>query len=622
MMQALNHSSKTLLLCAFCCLYFYTSAQNFYSTNPEYLSSKPEKDNLISDFKLSYPDTSINNLHNFFSRNFLGNIGLPSPNYTLNYGTNNLGFNLYANPYKTNSFNESDIEYFTTKGPYANLTGITGSKKLQIFNLLFTNNFKENLNVTLKFSRYTSQGFYLKQQSYTNNFYLSGNYFSKNKRFGYYAFILNNANKNKENGGIESDSLNQKTLLENKELLPVKITDAVRDNRELKFMINPYLRLNKKHDSVRYFNHFIQLNSSFSKKSFKYSDENIETDKFYSLMYLDTLRTNDSTNIYTVTNNINYTATKSNFCFSIGYKNELNAVWQKADSLFTNHIASTDLFWKIKFKNADSIIKNEKEFTSYLNAQYIFNGANNGNYKVESRNTFVFNKQKNTYVFFNALAEERSADYIYNYWVSNHFTWFNNGYKPQQQIQAKLGFHLNNNFTADIFIQNITNYLFFNNVARPEQYSKTLTNFGFNLNFTHVFFKHMGIGLNYIFQNTSNPTYIRLPQNQGIVKLFYTGNLFKNNLQLQLGSQLQMYQSFYSYNYMPSTQAFYLQENFKTSPYPFLDIYLNARIKPATFFIKVENVLFGFAGTNYAFAPGYYQTDRAFRLGISWSFFD
>ena len=300
----------------------------------------------------------------------------------------------------------------------------------------------------------------------------------------------------------------------------------------------------------------------------------------------------------------------------------MNTVWQKADSLFTNHIAGTDLFWKIKFKNADSIIKNEKEFTSYLNAQYIFSGANNGNYKIESRNTVVFNKQKNTYVFFNALAEERSADYIYNYWVSNHFTWFNNDYKPQQQIQAKLGFHFNNNFTADIFTQNITNYLFFNNVALPEQYSKAFTNFGFNLNFTHVFFKHIGISLNYIFQNTSNPTYIRLPQNQGIAKLFYTGNLFKNNLQLQLGSQLQIYQSFYSYNYMPSTQAFYLQENFKTSPYPFLDVYLNARIKPVTFFIKAENILFGFAGTNYAFAPGYYQTDRAFRFGISWTFFD
>jgi hypothetical protein len=89
-----------------------------------------------------------------------------------------------------------------------------------------------------------------------------------------------------------------------------------------------------------------------------------------------------------------------------------------------------------------------------------------------------------------------------------------------------------------------------------------------------------------------------------------------------MGAQLQLYEAFYSYGYMPSTQAYYLQEGFSTETYPFVDVYLNVRIRPVSVFLKIENLLQGYAGYNYAFLPGYYQPDRAFRFGINWLFFD
>ena len=114
-----------------------------------------------------------------------------------------------------------------------------------------------------------------------------------------------------------------------------------------------------------------------------------------------------------------------------------------------------------------------------------------------------------------------------------------------------------------------------------------------------------------------------MPENISTLNLFYSSTFFHNNLQLQFGSQLQSYQSFSAYGYMPSSQVFYLQnESFKTQFYPFLDIYLNARIHPVSFFFKVENVLQGSVGNNYSFVKGYFQTDRAFRFGITWMFFD
>ncbi|MDO9000796.1 MAG: putative porin [Bacteroidota bacterium] len=615
---------KKLWFWLFFCSAFISSSQSFYSTDSKYLSSKTEKNNLLSKYRYTYPDTSINNLHNYFPRNFLGNVGLPSPTYLLTYGTNNIGFNFYTPPTQNDIYTESQVEYYRSKGPYANLIGVAGSKKFQAFKMLFTHTYKEKVNVTLKFSRYTSQGFYLKQQTYTNNFYLSSNATSKNNRLGYYFYILTNGNKNKENGGILQDSLTDKTLLENKELLAVRLNGANRENKEIKVMFNPFIKLNKGQDSTTKLNHFIQSKSTFASNIYKYNDDNIAIDKYYTIMYLDTAKTRDSSHVLKILNEINYSAitTNSNFAISVGYKNEINHVWQKADSLFFNHIATADIAYRKSIRGTDSLNTNGKEIESFFNFQYVFGGANIGNYKVESRTILNLNKSKNRLIYFNLLAENRSADYIYNYWISNHFSWFNNGYHSQQQTQAVLGFYLNKNITTSVFVQNINNYLFFDNVALPRQYSKPITNVGVRLTYTKVFLKHIGLSLNYIFQNTTNTTYIRMPRNQGIAKLFYTGNLFKNNLQLQIGSQLQAYQSFYSYGYMPATQTFYLQEGFKTETYPFVDVYINARIRPVSFFLKVENALYGFAGTKYALTQGYYQTDRAFRFGISWSFFD
>ncbi|MEO6303312.1 MAG: putative porin [Bacteroidia bacterium] len=610
-------------LCFFSC--FVSFSQTYYSVDPTYLSFKSEKNNLITNYHNFYPDTSINNLHNFFARNFSGNIGLPSSNYLLSYGTNDLGFNLYPSVYKNDMYADNQVNYYRTKGPYANLTGIAGSKKLQIFKMLFTHTYKDKVNITLKFSRYTSQGFYLRQQSYTNNFYLSSNYKNKSSRLGYYFYVLANGNKNKENGGIRADSLSDKTLLDNKELFPVKLNGATRDNRELRVMFNPYLKLNKGNDSSR-INHFIQVKSTFASNAYKYTDDNIATDKYYTIIYLDTARTHDSTHVRKFINEISYAAvtTNSNFALSFGYKNEINQVWQKADSVFSNNIVTADLVFRktLTPEEAQVEARNKKDIQSHFNFQYIFNGANKGNYKIESKTVLSLNKGKQRYVYLNILAEERSADYIYNYWVSNHFSWFNNGFKPQQQTQAILGINLNKYISTSVFVQNLNNYLYFDNVALAAQYSKPITNMGLNINLSKVFFKHLGLSLNYILQNTSNTSYVRLPKNQATAKLFYTGILFKNNLQLQIGSQVQIYDSFYAYGYMPSTQAFYLQENFRTTPYPFVDVYINARIRPVAFFLKVENAAYGFTGTKYAFMPGYLQTDRAFRLGISWTFFD
>ena len=599
-------------------------AQVRYSTKTDYLKVKEEQNNVISPYQPVFPDTIVTDLSNFFPRNFMGNIGLPSPNYMLDFGTDQLGFRFFDAPTGNDRFKEKQVEYYRTQGPYAALTGITGAKQLQAFKLLFTHTYKEKVNVTLKLNRYSSMGFYKRQQTYANNFFLSSNYTAGHKRLGYYFYVLNNGNRNQENGGIKDGLLTDSTVKISKELLPVTLSAANRDNRETKLMINPWFRLNRRADSLNGTDHYLYIKSTVSFNTYRYRDSRIKEDNYYKLFYLDTLSTKDSSNVRKLSNELGYALITSDgkLLLSAGYKNEINRVWQKADSVFLNHIVSADFVYRTGPKLSDTSRNTGRGLEFSLTTQYVASGSNTGNYKIESKNCYNFNRLKNRSIFINLLYEERNPDYIYNYWISNHFQWFNNKYNPQRQFQTNLGVNLGSSFSASLFYQNVNKYLYFDVVAMPRQYPKAITNAGLRLQYRRIILKHIGVSASYTFQNTSHENYIRIPRNSGTVQLFYHGNLFKNNLQLQIGSQVQAYQSFMAYAYMPSTQVFYLQNNFKTETYPFVDVYLNARIRPVSFFIKLENILNGRFGTNYSLVPGYYQTDLAFRFGLTWTFFD
>lgn len=614
-------------------LFTNAKAQVAYSTDSSYFKTKTEQNNLLAVYRNNYPDSSITEFHNYLPRNFMGNIGLPSPNYLFNYGTENLGFVLFSPPVYNDKFRESDIHYFRTKGPYVDITGIAGSKELQILKLFFTHTYK-GVNVTLKFNRRTSTGFYKLQQTSTNNLFLTSNYTTKNGRAGYYFYLLNNANKNVENGGLHDTLLNDSTMRVHKDLMQVRITSANRSNSETKIMLNPYFRLNKHSDTLSKIDHFVQIKSKLNFQSFRYKDNAIARDDFYSVRNFDTLITNDSSHITQFVNEINYAlmSVNKNFGLSAGYKYEYTTFRQyvRKDSLnsmlyenfFGNHILTADAFYRKDFLVKDTLDTKQKFFQSKLNAQYVVSGFYSGNAKAESNSVFTFNAKKHNQVYLDVLFEKRNPDFIYNRWISNHFVWLNNAYNAQTQFQTKFGICLYQLFTVSAFYQSVSNYLYFDNVATPQQYAGTINNAGLSANFSKIFFKHLGIGLNYLYQNTSNPNIVRIPQHTLSAKLFVNGNLFKNSLQLQFGVQAQQYSAFYAYNYMPATEVFYLQNQIQVTEYPYVDVYLNARVRPVSVFLKMENALQNFVGNNYFLVPGYYQPDRAFRFGLRWVFFD
>jgi hypothetical protein len=115
---------------------------------------------------------------------------------------------------------------------------------------------------------------------------------------------------------------------------------------------------------------------------------------------------------------------------------------------------------------------------------------------------------------------------------------------------------------------------------------------------------------------------IRIPNFISENSLYYENDLFKKALRLQVGASLYYTSAYYADAYMPVTDQFYLQDKKKYGNYPFVDVFINARIKTVRIFFKMDHINSGFSGKKYVLTPGYPYPERAFKFGVSWRFFD
>ena len=593
-------------------------SQTFYPNNSSFLRVLSASGQINqSNFTDNPADSVITNYQNYYPRNTSGNLGLPSAQLDFLYKVKSLGFKMYDAPYHNDMINADDVLFYQTQGPYANLSGIAGSKQEQMFKLLFSNSFKNKLNLTLTFNRYSGLGFYKRQQSFTNNFYTSSNYTNKSGRVGYYAYFLFNKVKHLENGGISNDSLFESNTLVNKQLIPVNLSQAKREVRQTNIYVNPWFKLNKSSDSSSIISHFIDYQFTYNGNFSKYVDAASAIDNYYSVFYIDTLQTKDSTHWRTVTNALNYSVKINpiNTKFKFGVKQEINQVYQYIDSTFNNIIADAGVYIT------------DKNYLGFLKASYIANGSNASDYSIEFNNkyTLAFGEKlfKSRLVLkLNAQIEKRHPDFIYNTWYSNHFQW-TNAFNPIEKTQSEFSISSQDKrFEAGVIGQQYNNYIFFNEQAQAQQHNNQINNLLLFIKKDILLFKHLGIGAKYNYQSSSHQNIVCVPNHQVNGALYYQGNLFKNALNIQIGFSAQYFSDFYAYAYMPALNQYYVQTQEQIGEYTYLDFFINARIKPVRFFVKIDHVNQGLMGKNYTLTPGYLQNDRAFKFGLNWLFFD
>jgi len=217
----------------------------------------------------------------------------------------------------------------------------------------------------------------------------------------------------------------------------------------------------------------------------------------------------------------------------------------------------------------------------------------------------------------------------YNHWGSNNFEW-NNSFKKEFRVDVGTSFkYPGRNTELKFNYAIIKNYADFDTTAFPSQFSGGLSIAAITLkNELRIWKFHLASDV--IFQKSSNSEILDLP----LVTLRAAGyfeHLFRftrtgGKLNAQLGADVTYNSLYYPYSYMPATGVFYRQALVKAGDYPYINLFLNFKVKRTRIFIMFDHfnarLMGGNLKYNFYYVPNYPMNIRMLRYGLAWTFYD
>ena len=213
-----------------------------------------------------------------------------------------------------------------------------------------------------------------------------------------------------------------------------------------------------------------------------------------------------------------------------------------------------------------------------------------------------------------------SQPYLLQDYISNHFAWSNKFGKTRRYL---IGGDLHIPWTSTNFsigVENIQNYVYFNPEALPEQFGGNIQVFSASLNQELKFgILHWNNTLYY--QKSSNSDVLPLPDFTIYSNLFIKFIAFRV-LKLQVGVDCDYYTSYKALNYQPATMSFHVQgdDPIKVGNYPFINVYVNARLYKTRFYVQYSHLNQGWFSKNSFLMPHYPMNPRRLELGLSIDF--
>lgn len=582
-------------------IYRFTEAEYFH-------------DSLIDRISLK-----IDNIHRYettphgYPLLFTGNMGHAgySPIYSMQGLTSihksiNQGFDPYL-------LHRENINYYQTDIPYTSLSYLTGSKREEAVRVVHSRNFGKKLNVGVKLDKTGSQGFYLNQNLRTTFFDFSTNFKSRDNRYGFLANYYYNKIDANENGGYPDTQ----TLPETGELDDPQLTNGTTSLREQGLMLKQYFDLGKTtvdSDDYKTFEPRVRIGYEVAYLDAYRQFKDLRPDSnFYDHIYYDSLETNDS--VYT--RNFNH-------AISLGFLlagNELKVQYKQ--ELFT---LGLPLFERLEMENnmagAAYTFTMNKALAS-VSADYVLSGFNQDDLYVKGqwkwKRMTADSLPAQWTVRFNFLRETPNA-YLQQYY-SNHFIW-NNHFTKQIKYGVSADY-LWKSFRFNGGWDHIEQYVYFNESALPEQHAPALNIYYAGVQH-RVNWGRFTLDNRIHYQYVSDRELIPLPSMVFNESIFYSNALIKKVLEYQLGFDIFYYTANNTYAYQPALSQFHLQASpaTKLGNYPYIDLFLNLKLKRAFFMIKMAHINQGWTGSGYYQVPGYPVPPSAFKFGIRWILFD
>lgn len=252
------------------------------------------------------------------------------------------------------------------------------------------------------------------------------------------------------------------------------------------------------------------------------------------------------------------------------------------------------------------------------------NGYRTGDFNIDGNIKKSFNFRKGTadWVITGGLAN-RQPSYWLQRWGSTHFVW-NRNMNKEFRLNVGTGFIFparNTDIALNYTI--INNYTGFDTIAMPFQHDEALSVAALKISKGLRLWK-FHLASDVILQQSSNTKVLDLPF-LTLRSAAYFEHLFrfpatKGELNTQLGADITFNSEYHPYAYMPATGRFYNQESFTSGSYPYINVFVNLKLKRTRIFIMFDHLNAGLNG--YFMVPSYPMNMRMMRYGFAWTFYD
>lgn len=562
------------------------------------------------------------------------------------------GFDEGFHAFDVYKYTVENTKFYKTTRPFTRLSYFLASGKEQVVKIVQTQNIKPNWNAGINYQLISSPGVFQTQNTNHNSYRFFSSYQGKRKRYAATLDVLGNKLSSSENGGIISDSALHDPKNNKRFSVPVKLGGNV--------------------------------GTTFQVFSTQMNTGNIYTDftaffrQSYDFGKKDSIVVNDSLTNYLFYPKLRFQHTIKYTSSSFTFKDTLNDItFARSDSAYFQTYYDTSVRVarglnfvvqdKWKFVSNDFVIKQFPEtknqgqfieaglrlenFSGYFSSgkKNFYNIVLHGEYRNKTRNkkwdaqasgefyatglnAADFSVFASLTRFLNAKLGEvqvsfqninRSPSYIYE--DNSSFNFGNDLSTKKENITVLAATANNRRFSLMARNISIANYTYFKDFYQTDQYNDLINLTQVTASTKNKIVGHLNLYSDFIVQQTTGKTPVRVPLFYTRQRLAFEGNFFKN-LNLSTGLDVRYNTPFYANNYSPVMGKFFPQDTLLISNLPKVNFFFNFRIKSFTAFVILENLNsvdfnngFEFTNNNYN-APLYPAPGLLLRFAIKWSF--
>lgn len=526
-----------------------------------------------------------------------------------------------------------DIPYYEVPTPLTELYFRTVFQQGQNLDATFSTNLKPNLNVSIAYKGLRSLGNYQRELTSTGNLRIGLNYRTRNNRYFVRSHFATQDILNQENGGL-TDRANQQFIdeieeIQNRASAEVRLRNAENKMDAKRFYLNQYYNIRPGNDSTQ--NGQIRLNHimDFTDKEYSFTQAS-STPQFFGTPF-----ENSDLNKEVEYQNV------SNAMVLSYYQKYLGRIGFMAKHSNLNYGYNSTLIEENSIPNrlktdvislGGTYLKTYKGFKLEGKALYNITGDYDGGYEVHGKASTKISDSLQFSARLDLSSTAPNFNWILNQSDYENYNWYNpdfdNVNTQNLGIEAKSEVYgrVSASFTQ------IDNHAYFgfeeapegsatDSLVRPLQtdlqirYLKVKAEKDFK-------YSHFNLANTVMYQNVlEGESVFPVPEFVTRNSLFYDNFLFDKALYLQTGFTFNYFTSFMSKAYDPILSEFAIQDFQKLESFYTADFFINAKIREARIYFKLENFTTLIEGnTNFA-APRQPYRDFAIRFGLVWNFF-